>query len=206
MGKFIKHNALEIYTVLSMLLLVGAAMIGELSVIQKLIVIDTFLFILHEWEESHYPGGMFDNICTLFNINISDSLKRAVHIPAGIALLILSVVPFVFDKTPMITMALATFGMIEGIVHTVGIRVFRSKKFYTPGMITACLETGVSVLLILYLVSHHLGQWYDYLFGPVILLIGFAIFQKTMTLLLGIRYRDMIRCFMRQWITPHTLS
>lgn len=206
MGKFIKHNALEIYTVLSMLLLVGAAMIGELSVIQKLIVVDTFLFILHEWEESHYPGGMFDNICTLFHINISDSLKRAVHIPAGIALLILSVVPFVFDKTPMITMALATFGMIEGIVHTVGIRVFRSKKFYTPGMITAWLETGVSVLLILYLVSHHLGQWYDYLFGPVILLIGFAIFQKTMTLLLGIRYRDMIRCFMRQWITPHTLS
>lgn len=98
MGKFIKHNALEIYTVLSMLLLVGAAMIGELSVIQKLIVVDTFLFILHEWEESHYPGGMFDNICTLFYINISDSLKRAVHIPAGIALLILSVVPFVFDK------------------------------------------------------------------------------------------------------------
>lgn len=98
MGKFIKHNALEIYTVLSMLLLVGAAMIGELSVIQKLIVIDTFLFILHEWEESHYPGGMFDNICTLFHINISNGLKRAVHIPAGIALLILSVVPFVFDK------------------------------------------------------------------------------------------------------------
>lgn len=199
MWKFIRHYALEIYTVVAMLLLVGTAMMGELSVVQKLVVIDTFLFILHEWEESRYPGGMFDNIGDLFYINISDELKRTVHVPAGIALLILSVVPFVFDKTPMITMALATFGIIEGIVHTVGIRVFRTKKLYTPGMVTAWMEVCVSVILIIYLVSNHLGAWYDYLLGPILTLIGFGLFQKTMSLLLGLHYRDMIRCLLHQW-------
>lgn len=198
MGNFIRRYALEIYTVLSMLLLVCAAMIGELSVIRKLVVIDTFLFILHQWEETRYPGNLFDMMGTLFQVNINDNLKQIIHIPAGISLLILSVVSFVFDKTPMITMALATFGMIEGFVHTVGIRVFRTQKFYTPGMVTAWLEMGVSVLIILYLTTHHLGQWYDYLIGPAIMLVGFGIFQKTMTLLLGIRYRDLPKYLLKQ--------
>lgn len=205
MWNFIRRYALEIYTVLSIALLVCAAMIGELSVIRKLVVIATFLFILHEWEETRYPGGFISIIGTLFLVKVNDNLERTLHIPACIALLILSIVPFVFDKTPMITMTLATFGIIEGLTHTAGIRVFRTQKFYTPGMITAWLETGVSILLIIYLVTNHLGQWYDYLLGPAIMLVGFGIFQKTMTLLLGIRYRDMPKYLKRQWklsVTP----
>ena len=46
MIKFIKYYALEIYTVISILVLVIAGIIGDLSVIQKFVLIYIFLFIL----------------------------------------------------------------------------------------------------------------------------------------------------------------
>ena len=199
MTKFIKHYALEIYTVLAMLFIVYTAMLGELSFIQKLVVIDAFLFILHEWEEEHYPGGFINLIAGLIQKNPSDEIKRASRIPAGILLLLLSIVPFIYHDVPMITMVVATFGIIEGFVHTMGIRLFRMKHFYTPGAATAWLELVVSILLIAYLVTNNLGSWQDYVFGPVIMFICFGMLQKTMTLMVGINYSDMPKMVKRQW-------
>lgn len=199
MIRFIKHYALEIYTVLAMLFIVCAAMMGELSVIQKLVVIDAFLFILHEWEEGHYLGGFVNLVASLIDIQVDEETKRASRIPAGILLLLLSIVPFIYHNVPMITMVVATFGIIEGFVHTMGIRLFRMKKFYTPGAVTAWLELVVSVLMITYLVTNHLGHWYDYVFGPVIMFICFGTLQKTMTLMVGINYSDMPKMIKSQW-------
>ncbi|MBR4649715.1 MAG: HXXEE domain-containing protein [Bacteroidaceae bacterium] len=199
MIKFIKHYALEIYTVLAMAFIVYTAMLGELSFIQKLVVFDAFLFILHEWEEGHYPGGFVNMITELIGVEVSEETKRASRIPAGILLLMLSIIPFVFDNVPLVTMAVATFGIIEGFVHTIGIRLFRTKRFYTPGMVTAWLELVVSGLMIAYLVTNQLGQWYDYLFGPIVMLLCFGTLQKTMTLMVGINYGDMPKMIRRQW-------
>lgn len=183
-----------------MLLITGVAVFaGELSVIQKLVVIDALLFILHEWEEGHYPGGFVNMVANLVQVEVGDETKRASRIPAGILLLLLSVLPFVYDDMPMITMVVATFGIIEGIVHTVGIRLFRTRKFYTPGMATAWLELVVSVLMIVYLAHNHLGEWYDYVFGPVIMFVCFGMLQKTMTLMVGINYSDMPKYLKQQW-------
>ena len=199
MIKYIKHYALEIYTVLAMIFIVGTAMMGELSVIQKLVVIDAFLFILHEWEEGHYPGGFVNLVVGLIGVQVSDETKRASRIPAGILLLLLSILPFVFHDVPLITMAVATFGIIEGFVHTIGIRLFRMKHFYTPGMATAWLELVVSIFMIAYLIINHLGEWQDYVFGPIVMLICFASLQKTMTLMVGVNYGDMPKMVKKQW-------
>lgn len=199
MTKFIKHYALEIYTVLAMIFIVYTSMLGELSLIQKLIVIDAFLFILHEWEEGHYPGGFINLVTSLIGIEVSEETKRASRIPAGILLLLLSIVPFVYHNVPLITMAVATFGIIEGFVHTIGIRLFRMKQFYTPGMATAWLELIISGIMTAYLVINNLGQWYDYVFGPIVMFLCFGTLQKTMTLMVGINYSDMPKMIKRQW-------
>lgn len=191
MAKFIKNYALEIYTVISMLLMVLAAMMGELSVVQKFGVVFTFLFILHEWEEGHYPGGFIDLISGMVKINPSEETKRASRIPTGIFLLLFSIIPFVFDTYAIFAVALATFGIFEGLVHTVGIRIFRTKKFYTPGMVTAHIELVTSVLLLVYLAQNHLGAWYDYTFGPFVFFACFVTMQKTLTMMVGIKYSDM---------------
>ena len=199
MTKFIKHYALEIYTVLAMSFIIWTAMQGELTMVQKLVVVDAFLFILHEWEEGHYPGGFLKLITEMVQIDPSDDIKRASCIPAGILLLLLSIVPFVFHDVPMITMIVATFGIIEGVVHTMGIRLFHMKSFYTPGAVTAWLELVVSGLMIAYLITNHLGQWQDYVFGPIIMFLCFGLLQKTMTLMVGINYSDMPKMVKKQW-------
>ena len=68
MTKFIKYYALEIYTVISMLILVIAGILGDLSVIQKFVLVYIFLFILHEWEEGKYPGGFIEMISSMIEI------------------------------------------------------------------------------------------------------------------------------------------
>lgn len=199
MKRFIKYYALEIYTVLALSFIVAAAVIGNLSTIQKLVVVDALLFVLHEWEEGHYPGGFIKLISGLVGIKVDDEMSRASRIPAGILLLTLSIVPFVFDTTPLIIVAVATFGFIECFVHTMGIRLFRMKRFYTPGMVTAWLEFVVSVMMITYLAVNDIARWYDYVFGPLLMIVCFGLLQKTMTLMVGIRYSDMPKMIRTQW-------
>ena len=199
MKRFIKYYALEIYTVLALSFIVAAAVIGNLSTVQKLVVVDVLLFVLHEWEEGHYPGGFIKLISGLVGIKVDDEMSRASRIPAGILLLTLSIVPFVFDTTPLIIVAVATFGFIECFVHTMGIRLFRMKRFYTPGMVTAWLEFVVSVMMIAYLAVNDIARWYDYVFGPLLMIVCFGLLQKTMTLMVGIRYSDMPKMIRTQW-------
>ena len=170
MKRFIKYYALEIYTVLALSFIVATAVIGNLSTVQKLVVVDAL-----------------------------DEMSRASRIPAGILLLTLSIVPFVFDTTPLIIVAVATFGFIECFVHTMGIRLFRMKRFYTPGMVTAWLEFVVSVMMIAYLAVNDIARWYDYVFGPLLMIVCFGLLQKTMTLMVGIRYSDMPKMIRTQW-------
>ena len=199
MKRFIKYYALEIYTVLALSFIVATAVIGNLSTVQKLVVVDALLFVLHEWEEGHYPGGFIKLISGLVGIKVDDEMSRASRIPAGILLLTLSIVPFVFDTTPLIIVAVATFGFIECFVHTMGIRLFRMKRFYTPGMVTAWLEFVVSVMMITYLAVNDIARWYDYVFGPLLMIVCFGLLQKTMTLMVGIRYSDMPKMIRTQW-------
>ena len=200
MKRFIKYYALEIYTVLALSFIVATAVIGNLSTVQKLVVVDALLFVLHEWEEGHYPGGFIKLISGLVGIKVDDEMSRASRIPAGILLLTLSIVPFVFDTTPLIIVAVATFGFIECFVHTMGIRLFRMKRFYTPGMVTAWLEFVVSVMMITYLAVNDIARWYDYVFGPLLMIVCFGLLQKTMTLMVGIRYSDMPKMIRTQWM------
>ena len=198
MGKFIKHYALEIYTVLAMLFMVITSMMDGLSAVQRFVVVFNFLFILHEWEEGVYPGGFVDLIARLIDKELTDDLRRASRIPTSIFLISITLVPFIFDDTAMIAVSIATFGIFEGLVHTLGIKLFRLKRMYTPGMVTAWLEAAASITLLVYLASNHLTLWYDYLLGIIIFFAAFVTMQKTLTMMVGIRYRDMPRMLKKQ--------
>lgn len=194
MGKFIKHYALEIYTVIAMLLITLVAMfMDNLTVIQQAAVWASFLCILHEWEEGRYPGGCLDLI-------LKNVLKREVDKEAalgsrlitGVFIFVITIVPFFFgDKIPMFAVAMATFFIFEGCVHVAGIKIFKLDKPYTPGMVTAEIELVSGVALIVYLAVNHLGAWYDYTFGPFVFLACFVIMQRTLMATIGLRYKDM---------------
>lgn len=198
MGKFIRRYALEIYTVLAMLFMVVTSFMNGLSTIRLFVVVFNFLFILHEWEEGAYPGGFVDLISSLIEVDLTDDLRRASRIPTGVFLVAVTLLPFIFDSIPLFSVTIAVFGCFEGFVHVMGIKIFGLKKKYTPGMVTGLIEAAVGIGLICYLAVNHLAAWYDYVGGILLFFICFASMQKTLTLMVGIRYRDMPKLIKKQ--------
>ena len=191
MGKFIKHYALEIYTVLGMAFMVATSFMGDLSPIQRFVVCFNFLFILHEWEENAYPGGFLNLITQVIERDVNEETKRASRIPTGVLLITLTLLPFFFDGIALFSVSIAVFSIFECFIHIMGIKIFGLKKKYTPGMVTALFEGALGVALIVYLAVNHLAVWYDYVGGFFLFLALFMCMQKTLTLMVGMRYRDL---------------
>ena len=196
MWRFMKLYALEIYTVIAMLLITLVAMfIDDLTVIQQFAVWVSFLCILHEWEEGHYPGGFLDLIQkNVLQRELDEEIKKGSRLVTAVFIYVMTIVPFFFgDRILMFPVAMATFCIFEGIIHIVGIKIFRLSKPYTPGLVTAEIELVTGVCLIVYLVVNHLGAWYDYTFGPFVFLFCFVCMQRSlMTMVGGLSYKDVL--------------
>lgn len=199
MKNFIKNYALEIYTLISMVLLLVGGLMDDLSVIQKFVLVYTLLFILHEWEEARYPGGFADLIAKMLGVNIPEIEKRGSRIYAGILLLLFTYVPFFWDDCVIPVLATVSLGIFEGVVHALGIRLFNRKRPYTPGMVTAELELIVSIALIVYLNKHNLASGTDYAIGAAIMIASYIMLQKCMTLIVGVKYSELPKRVRAQW-------
>ena len=195
MWRFMKMYALEIYTLIAMLLITLVAMFMDgLTVIQQFAVWVSFLCILHEWEENRYPGGFFD----LFEKNM---LQRELDMEArlgsrlatAVFIYVITIVPFFYgDRIPMFPVAMASFCIFEGIIHVVGIKIMHLQKPYSPGLITAEMELVTGICLIVYLAINHLGAWYDYTFGPFVFIACFICMQRALLAIIGMSYKDVL--------------
>ena len=199
MAKFIKSYALEIYTVISMAALVVAGLIGDLSVLQKFVLVYIFLFVMHEWEEMHYPGGFADLIAKMIGVNINAEMKKASRIPTSILLLTFTLTPLILHKYPLAILPLAFLGLFEGIVHILAIKLFKCPKFYSPGFVTAEIQAIVSIILFTYLIKTHLITCTDFMTGLLIMVACFVIMQKTLTVMIGYKYSDLPKMLKKQW-------
>ena len=191
-----KHYALEIYTVVAILLIALVAMFaGELTVIQQFALWVSFLCILHEWEEGRYPGGFLNLIqANVLQRELDEETKRGSRLVTAVFIFAMTIVPYFFgDRIPMFVVASASFCIFEGIIHVVGIKIFSLKKPYTPGLVTAEIELVSGVCMIVWLAVNHIGAWYDYTFGPFVFLACFVCMQRTlMSMVGGIGYKDVL--------------
>ena len=194
MTKILKHFALEIYTVIAMLLIVLVAIfMPDMTTIQKFAVFMSFLFILHEWEEGHYPGGFLDLIsANILRMDIDGETKRGSRLITAVFIYVMTIVPFFWgDAIPLFAVTMAVFCIFEGIIHIVGIKLLRTNKPYTPGMVTAEIELVAGVALIVYMAVNHIAAWYDYVFAPFVFLACFALMQRSLMATIGLGYKDM---------------
>ena len=157
------------------------------------------LFILHEWEEMHYPGGLVDLISGMLGKDVSQEQKLASRIPTSILLMVFTFVPFFWDDCEIFILVTAALGIFEGYVHLMANRLFRLPKFYSPGLITAELELLVSIALIVWLEQNNLASATDYIWGFVIMFACFITMQKTLTMMIGIKYSELPKRLRSQW-------
>lgn len=157
------------------------------------------LFILHEWEEMHYPGGFADLISGMLGKDVSQEQKLASRIPTSILLMAFTFVPFFWDDCVILILVTAVLGIFEGYVHLMAIRLFRLPKFYSPGLVTAELELLVSIALIVWLEQNNLTSATDYIWGVVIMFACFITMQKTLTMMIGIKYSELPKRLRSQW-------
>lgn len=54
------------------LLGIGILLWNSLATIQKIIIIATCIVTLHEWEEQRFPGGFFDVMSRIWQIDLSN--------------------------------------------------------------------------------------------------------------------------------------
>ncbi|ARJ56111.1 HXXEE domain-containing protein [Campylobacter cuniculorum] len=200
MVKFIKYYALEIYTIISMFILVVAGIIGDLSLIQKFVLVYIFLFVLHEWEEMKYPGSLTKLIANMLGVDINIEQERASRIPTSILLLTFTITPFIFHNYPITILPLAFLGLFEGLVHIFFIKLFKCPKFYSPGMVTAEIQAIVTIILFAYLIENNILSGFDYLIGALVMFACFIVMQKTLTTMIGYKYSDVYKNLKKQLV------
>ena len=195
MWKFMKNYALEIYTLIAMLLITLVAMfIDDLTVIQQFAVWTSFLCVLHEWEENRYPGGFLELFQkNMLGCELDEEAKRGSRLATAGFIYVITIVPFFFgDRILMFPVAMASFCIFEGIIHVVGIKIMQLHKPYSPGLVTAEMELITGVCLIVYLAVNHLGAWYDYTFGPFVFIACFICMQRALLAIIGLTYKDVL--------------
>ena len=187
----IKYN-LEILTTFMFAFVTITAILNSAPTIsQKILIAYVFLFTLHEWEENRYPGGFTNIMEGMIGKKFSEDAKEMSHIPVIILLILIHIVPYILDSIIFLTLIPVFLGIFEGFVHTMGVKLSKAEKFYTPGMITAYMMLIASIFTIYYLTSNNMITGKDCILGIVSMFVSFAIMQNRVLAINGISYKDM---------------
>lgn len=193
MKTFIKKYNLEVLTVLMFMMVTFTAVwVPNVSITQKILVVYMFLFTLHEWEENRYPGGFSNIMEGMIGKKFSEDAKEMSHVPVLILLLAIHVIPYIFDEVIFLVLIPIFLGVFEGFVHTMGVKLSKAEKFYTPGMVTAYCLFAFSVYCIYYMANHNMAAGKDFVIGFVCMFASFAIMQNRVLAINGVKYRDIL--------------
>lgn len=125
-------------------------------------------------------------------VTLSDDAKQMSHLPVLVLLLLIHAIPYIFDSIVWLTLIPVFLGVFEGFVHTMGVKLSKAKKFYTPGMITAYCMLAFSIFVIYYFSSQNIATGKDFCLGFLCMFVSFAIMQNRILAINGIKYSDML--------------
>lgn len=173
---FWKYYCHEIYSVLTVLFILGSALFVTPDFTQKLALVYAFVFLLHEWEENNYPGGFFDvlfgDIAGLNKEEFGKKLKESRRF-VYVLLVVLTFGPFLFHSHTWLILPIVYLGLIEGMVHSVIMpRVILRDRYYTPGMVTAVIQFALSVCTLCVVIRMDCVVVWQYVAAFFLLLLG----------------------------------
>ena len=161
----LKRYNLEIMTLIFFGTIALCAVFGSrLGLIRRVMLGYMFLFTLHEWEETLFPGGFANLMVKFFCVEAdADKIAKA-HIPVAALLLVITFVPF-FTQRPTLSLVPVYLGLFETFIHLAGIKIHKMEKPYTPGMVTGVLLGITSVIVLLTYAREQLLSGSGYVWG-----------------------------------------
>ena len=187
-----KKYSLEIMTLIMFGMITFCAVFKQqMSLIQRVMLGYMFLFTLHEWEETRFPGGFSDLMIKFFGVKTTPEQLSAAHIPVAVLLLVITFVPF-FTQIKAAALVPVYLGLFETFIHVVGIKLHKMKKPYTPGLVTALMLGAASVCVIVTFSKNHLLSSSEYVWGIPLTMACFATMQRTVIAIYGLGYKDLL--------------
>ena len=186
-----KYN-LEIMTVVFFGTITICAVFGsQLGLVRRIMLGYMFLFPLHEWEETRFPGGFADLMVKFFGVEADADKTAKAHIPVAVLLLVITFVPF-FTQHPTLSLVPIYLGLFETFIHLAGIKIHKMEKPYTPGMITGILLGITSVVALVTYSREQLLSGSGYVWGIPLMILCFAAMQRTVLAIYGLGYKFVI--------------
>ena len=188
-NKLIKYN-LEIMTaILAAFMVIGFMNWSELSQLRQMTVIFMLLYTLHEWEESRFPGGFYRIFFSKCTIDPTISEER-LHLPVAVYLLVILIIPVVFDSIAEFALVPLILALFEGFIHTAGIIIHQLKRPYSPGMITAWMMFAYAVIMIPRLNEELMLNAWSWISGILLTIISFFIMETRFMKGAGITIKE----------------
>ncbi len=147
MNKIVKYNLEIMSSIFVIMIAISVFNWSDLSILRQMTVIFMILYTLHEWEESKFPGGFYRIFFSKCTIDPTISEER-LHLPVAIYLLVILIVPFIFDGIVVFLLVPLLLALFEGFIHTAGIIIHQLKRPYSPGMITAWMMFVYAIFMI----------------------------------------------------------
>jgi len=192
--KFIRHYFHEIYSVIIILFLTLSAIFLVPDVTRQFVLAFTTLYLLHEWEETVYPGGFFNvlfgEIIKLDPVPSGERLLNA-RVYVYLMLLTFTFVPFFAHRHIWLILPYVYLGFLEGFAHTQFPRIFRLERKVIPGWVTAVCQFVFSTFALCYLILNHLVNPWLYLVGFFIFVFCFFLMGRCGMAANGINFKEV---------------
>ena len=164
---------------------------GDLVVLQRLLLLNFIVVLLHQFEEYSWPGG-FPAVANIvmfsssnpdrFPLNQNSSMVANVLFAYGFYL-----VPVFFPNVIWLGLAPVLVGAtMQFIGHVIYVN-WKLRSFYSPGVATTVFgHLPIAVIYIYYISVHHLADGRDWLFAVVYMIMALVfIFGVVEQLMFG---------------------
>ncbi len=174
------------------LLVIGILMWNSLAIIQKIIIIATCIVTLHEWEEQRFPGGFFDVMSGIWQIDLSDIDLHDLYAKPDIFIFAITFLALIFPNALFLSCAVLLLGVFEGFIHIMGIKFAKLERPYTPGMSTGESFAVFSIISIIFLIESGITGLMDWVFGFIWILVTFLIMEFFIWRTAGISPKEFL--------------
>lgn len=191
---FIRHYFHEIYSVIIILFLTLSAIFLTPDVTQKFVLAFATLYLLHEWEETVYPGGFFNVLFgEIINLQPVPSGERLLNarVYVYLMLLIFTFVPFFLHQHIWLILPFVYLSFLEGFAHTQFPRIFRLERKVIPGWVTAVCQFILGLYALYYLIVNHLVNPWLYLVGFLIFIGSFFMMGRCGMAANGVNFKEV---------------